>query len=50
MSVLRGVGTGSGRFRSLEIVNSAVCEPIGEREVWSHGCVARDAVVYLKAL
>ena len=39
----RGVGIGSGRFRSLEIVNSAVCEPMGEREVYSHGCVARDA-------
>ena len=37
-----GVGTGSGRFRSLEIMNLAVCEPIGEREVCSHGCVARD--------
>ena len=24
-------------------MNSAVCEPMGEREVYSHGCVARDA-------
>ena len=23
-------------------MNSAVCEPIGEREVCSHGCVARN--------
>ena len=31
---------GRGRFRSHEIVNSAVCEPIGGRGVCSHKCIA----------